>query len=253
MAASAPTPGGTDFTVLVPALDEAERIGGVVHEARRAGARQVLVVDSGSSDATAEVAVAAGASCHRVEDLAPGGPDLGKGDALWRGLALVETEVVVFLDGDLQIDGPEFLGALLAPLASGAQLSKANFRRIRPSGVGGPGRITTLVARPLIENVAPELAWMDEPLSGQIAAPVALLRELPFEVDYGVEIGMLLDVHHRHGAAAIAHPDCGSLAHVSQDDVALSEMARQVIRAALRRSSDDFADLEPLPRPPHGS
>jgi len=243
------------FTVVIPAVDEEERVGDVVTESFRGGAERVLVAEGGSTDRTAEVAAAAGAEVVTVTSLAPGGPSLGKGDALWRTVALVETPVTVFMDGDLFIDGTDFLPRLLAPLLDPqVMLSKASFERVRPAGVPrDPGRITQLVAQPLLGLLHPDLASMVEPLSGQIAARTEVLRQLSFEVDYGLEIGMLLDVVDQYGTAAVAHPDCGVLGHLSQSESALGAMSAQVMSAALRRV-EVFApgDTRPPARPPHG-
>ena len=243
------------FTVVLPAVDEAERVGDVVAEAFRAGAARVLVAEGGSTDGTAEVAAAAGADVVTVSSLPPGGPSLGKGDALWRALALVDTPLTVFLDADLFIDGPAFIGSLLEPVRAGrAVFSKACFTRVRPAGVPPePGRITVLVAQPLLRLLHPAVADMDEPLSGQVAARTEVLRSVDFEVDYGLEIGMLLDVLERYGPDAVAHPDCGVLGHLSQTEAALGAMATQVMSAALRRVGVVApGDRRPDPRPAYG-
>jgi len=252
-----PEASGVDpFTVVIPALNEEERIAAVIIEAQRAGAARVIVAEGSSVDGTAAAAVAAGADVVTVADLAPGGPSLGKGDALWRAVGLVDTPITVFLDGDLFIDGPDFIGRLVEPVRNGAALfSKGTFERIRPEGVPRePGRITVLVAQPLLSLLHPELAQMTEPLSGQIAARTDLLRRLPFEVDYGLEIGMLLDVLALHGPAALAHPDCGELGHLSQTESALNTMAIQVMSAAFRRAGVvSPGDTRAPARPPHDS
>jgi glucosyl-3-phosphoglycerate synthase len=248
------------FTVLIPVLDEELTIAGVVDAAIEAGASAVIVVDSGSRDHSVRRAGEAGATVATAADLPPGGRPAGKGDTLWRGLALVDTPFTVFLDGDLAIDGPDFIGRLLAPLFDGsAVFAKASFTRVPLlSGAPKPGRVTALVAKPLLRALYPELADLDEPLSGQVAAPTEVLRGLPFEVDYGLEIGMLIDVCRAHGRAAVAHPDCGELAHVPQADADLEAMADQVVRAALARSAVPAAGAgslvgHPVARPPYRS
>ncbi|MFM7069673.1 MAG: glycosyltransferase [Actinomycetes bacterium] len=242
------------FTVVVPAVDEEARVGDVVRECWRGGAARVIVAEGGSTDRTVDVASEAGAEVVAVSTLAPGGASLGKGDALWRAVALVDTPITVFLDGDLFIDGAEFLSLLIAPLTvPTVVLSKASFERVRPSGIPPePGRITQLVAQPLLGLLHPSLARMTEPLSGQIAARTEVLRQLSFEVDYGLEIGMLLDVVDRFGPESVAHPDCGVLGHLSQTEAALGAMSAQVMSAALRRAEVAApGDTRPPARPPH--
>jgi glucosyl-3-phosphoglycerate synthase len=253
------TPDG-GLSVVIPALDEAETIAGVVGHALRSGATQVLVVDGDSTDDTGAIARSAGAEVVRPADLRSElGPVLGKGDALWRALPLTSGDTVAFLDGDLTVVD-DLLPRLLAPLDEpGVQFSKADIHRLDAAGHRRFGRVSQFTARPLLSLLAPELADVTEPLSGQVAARRDLLLRLPFEPDYGLEVGMLLDVVARYGRAAVAHPDCGRLLHSEQTDADLEAMARVVAGAILRRTlptgaavgasapGDDGAPL----RPPH--
>lgn len=243
--------GAVQFSVLIPTRNEAETVAGVVEHCRHSGAAQVVVVDGGSSDRTVEEAAAAGADVHRAEDLAPQlGPSAGKGDSLWRALPLVSSPVTVFLDGDLTVFD-DLLSRLLAPLRDDprVRLSKADITRLDASGHRRFGRVSRFTAGPLLAVLFPELADLAEPLSGQVAAPTAELMRLPFEPDYGLEVGMLIDVYLRHGRAAIAHPPCGRILHAEQSDTDLEAMARVVARAVLSRSGHLEA-AHPL-RPPH--
>lgn len=241
---SAPTPRRTPaaqvgaFTVLIPTLNEAARVGDVVREAFSAGAAEVFVINGASTDETAERADDAGATVYDAADLFNGEASLGKGDSLWRALPLVKTPYTVFLDGDLRIDGPDFISRLMMPLQSfEIVFSKARFHRTVTDGSPSkPGRVTNLVARPLLRLLYSELAGLIEPLSGQVAASTETLRALDFETDYGLEIGMLIDVYEQFGRGAIAHPDCGELGHLSQSDQNLEAMAEQVQRAVLYRT-----------------
>ena len=229
---------GDAFTVVIPTLNEASRIADVVRESFAGGAAEVLVINGASTDATAEHATTAGAIVYPAAELFNGQPSLGKGDSLWRAVPLVKTPVTVFLDGDLQIDGPDFLTRLIAPLDDpDVVFSKARFRRTVTDGnPSKPGRVTNLVARPMLRLLYPNLADLVEPLSGQIATATSTINAIEFETDYGLEIGMLIDVYERYGREAIAHPDCGELGHLSQTDQNLEAMAEQVQRAVLQRT-----------------
>jgi glucosyl-3-phosphoglycerate synthase len=229
-------------TVLIPALNEAHAVSHCVATSRAAGVARVLVLDGGSSDGTVEVATAAGAEAVRVAELAPGEPSAGKGDSLHRGLAMVDTPYVMFLDGDIRIP-PEFIHTLARPLfADGRLFSKADFQRVDPvTRMISKGRVTEAVARPLLEEHFPELASLSEPLSGQIAAPTELLQRLEFEPDYGLEIGMLIDLSRAYGLDSVAHPDCGHLTHDSNEVEYLQHIAAGVRRAILSRLADGTA------------
>lgn len=238
-----------EFTVLIPTLNEAARVGDVVSEALAAGATDVFVINGASTDETAELADAAGATVYEATELYEGEESLGKGDSLWRALPLVRTPYTVFLDGDLRIDGPDFISRLMTPLqAPEIVFSKARFHRTVTDGSPSkPGRVTNLVARPLLRLLYSELAGLIEPLSGQVAASTETLRAIDFETDYGLEIGMLIDVYEQFGRGAIAHPDCGELGHLSQSDQNLEAMAEQVQRAVLYRTGN-FDELNRVKR-----
>jgi glucosyl-3-phosphoglycerate synthase len=239
-----------DLSVVIPTRNEESTVAGVVAHCLGAGADEVLVVDSGSTDATRDAARDAGASVHDSSDLfAELGPVRGKGDALWRALPLSSGAVVAFVDGDLTVFD-DLLPRLLAPLGDdGVQFSKANITRLDGDGHRRYGRVTQYTAKPLLAVLFPELADLDEPLSGQVAASRHVLMQLGFEPDYGLEIGMLIDVWRTFGRDAIAHPDCGRIIHAEQSDDDLGDMAAVVARAALARSGHAGADH--VVRPPH--
>ena len=238
------------LSVVIPARNEAETIAGVVAHALASGAGQVLVVDGDSVDATAAEAAAAGAEVVRPGDrFGELGPVLGKGDALWRALPLTTGSTVAFLDGDLTVLDdllPRMLAALEQP---GVVLAKADIRRLDEHGHRRFGRVSQFTAAPLLSLLFPELDHITEPLSGQVAADRDLLMRLPFEPDYGLEVGMLLDVVAEHGVSAVAHPDCGRLLHGEQSDADLADMATVVAAAILRRAG--LAAGTGRIRPPH--
>jgi glucosyl-3-phosphoglycerate synthase len=231
----------TTISVCVPALDEEATIAGVVapfvERLSRGEVDRVVVADSGSSDATAERAVAAGAEVVDVRDAAPG-PVQGKGDTIRRVLPALDGELLVFVDGDLENVHGGYVTALTAPLLERpeVQLVKGTFERPlnRPGGAAfGGGRVTELLAKPLLEALYPELATLGQPLSGQIGIRRSWLAELALWPGYGLEIGVLLDTYKRAGRDAIAEADLGILLNAHQEITALNGMAKEVLAVVL--------------------
>jgi glycosyltransferase involved in cell wall biosynthesis len=234
-------------SVVVPAREAAATVGTVAGVLRRfldAGAiDELLVVDAGSADATARVAAGAGAAVVQENALrADFGPCRGKGDAMWRALAATSGEIVVYLDADTRDFDEPMLAGLLAPLFARPELMlvKGAFERPFDDGNGRPragegGRVTELMARPLLNLHRPALAGFAQPLAGEVAARRELLERLPFPVGYGVEIAMLLDAHDIVGIDALAQADLGSRQNRHQPLRELSAMAYAVLVAASRR------------------
>src|SRR5215211_3686808 len=208
---------------LEPALNEEQTVGGVVDSITpMVGGLvdELVVLDSGSTDDTEIRAVAAGARVISSEQALPEvAPAPGKGEALWRSLAATTGDIVVFVDSDLIDPDPMFVPRLVGPLLTvdGIHLVKAFYRRPLRSGDSedphGGGRVTQLVARPLLAALRPELSCVLQPLSGEYAGTRELLASMPFAPGYGVEIGLLIDTYDRLGLNAIAQVNLGVRAH----------------------------------------
>lgn len=211
------------ITVIIPALNESPTIADVVRFAKNSpGVAEVLVVDDGSIDETAQLAAAAGARVITSTLL-------GKGASLQDGVEAASHSCIVFLDGDLSGLDRELIPRLAAPvLADHADLVKGAFQR-------SAGRVTMLTAKPLLQTFFPELATFDQPLGGILAARRELLARLRFETDYGVDVGLLIDASVE--GARLAEVDIGRLEHDSQTLEALGDMAKQVVRVILHRAA----------------
>jgi len=226
---------GRRVSVILPARDEETTIGPIVTSIRRqliekvGLVHEIIVVDSRSSDSTAERAARAGAMVYRV---GPRGRDGGKGGAMQTGLARMSGEVGVFLDADIEDFDPAFVVRLLDPLLRDPSLVMVKGFYDRPSPDGGGGRVTELVARPLLRRIEPRLLGLTQPLAGECAFVRAHLLRLPFVSGYGVETGMLLQVLRAHGLDAIGQVDLGVRLHSQQDLDALARMTVQVENAA---------------------
>jgi glucosyl-3-phosphoglycerate synthase len=234
-------------TVVIPARECAATVAGVIETtvgpAYDAGlVDQVVVVDAASADGTAGRAAAAGATVIQQDKLEPElGPALGKGDAMWRALAATGGEIVCFLDADTEDPDPGHLLGLLGPLLSDPQVAFVKGAFARPFNAGGRaladegGRVTELMARPLLNLHFPLLAGFTQPLAGEFAARRRLLERLPFPVGYGIEIALLIDALDELGLDALAECALGSRQNRHQPLRALGEMAFAVLAAVERR------------------
>jgi glucosyl-3-phosphoglycerate synthase len=243
---------GTSISVVIPARDEESTVGSIVQIIRCRLMREVplvdelVVVDSCSTDATARVAEAAGARVvSQGEVLAhlPSGCEAGggKGAALWEGLAATSGDLVAFVDADVSGFTPEFITGLLGPLLTDQTVAYVKGFYHRPLvGQGhtvpdGGGRVTELVARPLLNLYWPELAGFVQPLAGEYAGRRQALEAVPFVTGYGVEVGLLVDLLDLVGLDAMAQVDLGYRQHRHQDNEGLGQMSAQIITVALGR------------------
>ncbi len=244
--------GSTTVTVIVPTKECAGTIGGVLSDAvaplRRLGlVDELVVVDAGSGDGTASVARRAGARVLAQDELeAQLGPALGKGDAMWRALRATGGELVCFLDGDTADPTPGHLQGLLGPLLADPSLALVKGAFDRPLDAAGVkfahegGRVTELMARPLLNLHVPQLAGFAQPLAGEFSARRALLERCSFPVGYGVEIAVLIDALRARGLDALAECELGTRQNRHQPLRALGEMAYAVLAAVEHRIDRDL-------------
>ena len=238
---------GATVSVVIPARDEERTVGGVVRAIRRLAADtglvdEIVVIDSDSSDATSRVAADAGAAVHRAKEVAPElGAFPGKGEALWKSLLVTKGDLLVFVDADLTHWGPHFVTGLLGPLLADerVQLVKGFYERLYSDGDGSVsadgGRVTELMARPLLSVWWPELTGVVQPLAGEWAARRDLMESLPIPVGYGIELAVLIDTAREHGLDAIAQVDLGRRGHKHQASHDLALMAAELLLVAERR------------------
>lgn len=240
---------GETISVVIPARNEAASIGAVVERISSTLmdgiplVDELIVVDSLSDDATSAQARRHGATVWRVEDIVPHlGVRAGKGEALWKSLFVSSGSLLVFIDADLTEWGPHFVTGLLGPLLfdPGVALVKGFYDRLFAGSAAGHGveggRVTELVARPLIAARWPELAGVVQPLAGEWAIRRSLFEDLSVPVGYGVEFATLIDTWRRAGLAAIAQVDLGRRGHRHQSVHDLGVMATEIICVADRRS-----------------
>ena len=233
-------------SVCLPARNEAATIGPLLESLlplRAAGVVDEVVVLDDSTDGTAEIAAAMGADVHEQASLRPEfGPVLGKGDALWRSLAVLRGDVVCFLDADSREAGEHFALGLIGPLLTDPDIAFVKGLYRRPLDMGGDklpeggGRVTELTARPLLNRFFPQLAGFGQPLAGEIAARRDLLERLPFATGYAVEIVMLIDAWRAAGLDALAQVDLDVRQNRHQPLGELGLMAAAVLAGVMSRA-----------------
>ena len=204
---------------------------------------EIVVIDSGSTDDTLEVAAAFGADVYRADDILP---DLekfrGKGENLWKALYVTKGDIIVYLDADIKNIHHRFAYALIGPLLLYDHIKYSKAFYDRPIAIGknklrptGGGRVTELVIRPLFSLFFPELTQIIQPLSGEYAGYRDIFEQIPFPIGYGVETSMILDICEKWGMDVIAQVDLERRVHRNQDTKALGKMSFVILKTFLKR------------------
>ncbi len=224
------------LSVIIPALNEEKTIASVVRYCLdNPLVSEVIVVDDTSDDSTAALAAEAGAKVITSKIR-------GKGISLKDGIGVSGNELLVFLDGDID-PYPENVIALLAQpiLENEADFVKGTFSR-------NAGRVTELVAKPLLNIFYPGLAQFTQPLSGMIAGKKSFFKRINFFNDYGVDIGILLDMYLMK--ARIKEVNIGYIENKSKPWEELGKMSKEVASAIItkahQKQDDDNKENTPV-------
>jgi len=248
---------GSRVSLVVPARNEAATVGDVITRVREALVEttdlldEIVVIDSDSTDDTFAVATDAGAVVHRAAEIRPDlGVAVGKGEAMWKSLFVTTGDVLVFMDADLLDWDTHFVPGLLGPLLTRPQISLVKGFYERPLLDGADddaaayegGRVTELVARPLLNLLFPQLAGLVQPLAGEWAIRRELFASLAVPTGYAVETTALIDTLNTRGLDAIAQVDLGRRAHRHQALRDLGAMATQIAAAVWQRAGGAVSD-----------
>ena len=229
--------GGRRVSVCLPARDEEATIGAIVGtlvtelQERHGVVDEVVVVDDGSADRTAGRARSAGARVVQSDGV-------GKRAAMQEGLRASDGDIVVFCDADVVDFSSAFTLGLLGPLLADDELGfvKGFYERPYEGRHGEGGRVTELVAKPLLRTLFPSLSWVRQPLAGECAGRRDVLSQVPFVTGYGVDIALLIDISSRFGPATVAQVDLGRRVHRNRPLEQLGPQAEEVLRTSLARA-----------------
>ena len=204
---------------------------------------EIVVIDSGSTDKTRDIASAFGADVYEAAEILPHLETFkGKGENLWKALYIAQGDIIVYLDTDIKNIHHRFAYGLLGPLLLFDHIKYVKAFYDRPISIGkskirptGGGRVTELVIRPLFSLFFPELTQILQPLSGEYAGVRELFEKIPFPIGYGVETSIILDIYEKWGLDVIAQVDLDKRIHRNQDTRALGKMAFVILQTFIRR------------------
>lgn len=204
---------------------------------------EIVIVDSGSTDKTREIARSYGADVYEAADILPNLETFtGKGENLWKALYITKGDIIVYIDADIKNIHHRFAYALIGPLLLYENIKYCKAFYDRPIAIGkskirptGGGRVTELVIRPLFSLFFPELTQILQPLSGEYAGYREIFEAIPFPIGYGIETSFILDIYEKWGLDVIAQVDLEKRIHRNQDTKALGKMSFAILMTFINR------------------
>jgi HAD superfamily phosphoserine phosphatase-like hydrolase len=211
-------------TLIIPTLNEEKTVRQVIELAGKSSlVDEILIIDDKSLDDTLKAAKLKSVKLYTSTML-------GKGTSMREGMLLAKNEIIIYLDADIVTYPPDIVERMTMPVINDeADFVKSCFGR-------QAGRVTELVAKPLLSILFPDLAKFSQPLSGMVAGRKSLFKKVDFENDYGVDIGLLLDMHLL--GARIAEVDIGFIENRMQSWEALAKMSREVSLSIIKRARE---------------
>lgn len=197
----------------------------------------IVVLDSGSNDGTERITQEKGIrfvpDARTAEAL---GISLarGKGWNLWSSLYHIDTDIVLWIDADIQNIDQRFVVGLLGPLLTEPALKviKGYYKRPR-----GDARVTELMARPLISRFFPQLEEFVQPLSGEYGGRRGTLEQMSFYSGYSVEMAVLIQCISLM-PDQIAQVYLGERIHELQEIAPLGRMSASILSTVLTMAAE---------------
>lgn len=215
-----------NISVIIPAYNEEKTIGQVIDIINKSNENcEIIVVDNCCTDNTALIArqkEAKVVSCN----------NRGKGYAMEEGLKVASNEVVVYLDADIVDYKDNLIDILVEPIINGrADFVKSTFERTKG------GLVTEISTKPLLNILFPEMYPFSEPLSGMIACKKSILEKIEFEKDYGVDIGIIIDLTNMN--VKIEEVNIGkieNMSHLLKTTESMKNMSMQITKTILKKA-----------------
>jgi glycosyltransferase involved in cell wall biosynthesis len=245
---------GLTISLALPALNEEETVGEVIQTLKKTLMDEVplldeiVLIDSNSTDRTRQIAENLGIPTYIHQEILADevGSYVGKGEALWKSLHVTKGDIIAWVDTDISNMHPRFIYGLVGPLLKNQAVQFVKGFYARPIEIDGKlhsyggGRVTELVARPLLNLFYPELSGIIQPLSGEYAGRRSALEQIPFFSGYGVETAMLIDILERYGLEGIAQNDLELRVHHNQPLVNLSKMSFAILQVFIARLENRY-------------
>jgi glucosyl-3-phosphoglycerate synthase len=244
---------GVTISVGLPALNEEETVGNVLDTIKKHLMDDVpliddiAVVDGGSQDKTVQIVEERGLPVYLASELLTEvGFIPGKGEALWKSLHVLNGDIIAWIDTDIKNIHPRFVYGIIGPLLRNPKIQYVKGFYRRPINVGGQmqayggGRVTELVVRPLFNLFYPELSGFVQPLAGEYAGRRSALERVPFFSGYGVETGLLIDLHDLFGLDGLAQTNLQERVHHNQPLGNLSRMSFAILQVFITRLEDRY-------------
>lgn len=215
------------ISVIIPAFNEEENIANTIKTAKKCElVDEVLVIDNLSTDKTVEIAKQSGARVEKCNIQ-------GKGYAMKEGIKQARNSVVVFLDADVKYINESVVCDLAKPILNGeTDFVKSTFDR--KSG----GMVTEVAIKPLLDILYPDMYKFSEPISGMIASKREILIDFDFDHDYGVDIGILIDVISKgYKVTEVNIGEIENMSHVNKNPQTMRKMSYEVMKSILQRKN----------------